>query len=252
MSNKKDSYWFRHDSSAGRGLKLRKIQYLYGHWGKGIYWDVVEILRDSASYSHSADEFDLKMLADLIGCKDSDKFLEWYQDCIKFNLLTEDKKRFFSPALSRVMGVWDSKKENGKKGGRPKKEKTETKPKLNLNETEIKPKLNLNETELKANRNHKIIEHNRIEYNNIDNKIEKILKRFSETDYKQNERIYKTNKDELIKHLERFLEIKKDSDEFRNKQYGNIISWFWNWCNSTSKPKETNNNTAAPWIEGSK
>ena len=119
--------------------------------------------------------------------------------------------------------------------------------------SEIKPKLNRNKTESKANRNHKIIEHNRIEYNNIDNKIEKILKRFSETDYKQNERIYKTNKDELIKHLERFLEIKKDSEEFRNKPYGNIISWFWNWCNSTSKPKETNNNnTAAPWIEGSK
>ena len=72
MSNKKDSYWFRHDSSAGRGLKLRKIQYLYGHWGKGIYWDVVEILRDSARYTHSADELALKILADIIGGKDAD------------------------------------------------------------------------------------------------------------------------------------------------------------------------------------
>ena len=238
MSNKKDSYWFRHDSSAGRGLKLRKIQYLYGHWGKGIYWDVVEILRDSASYSHSAQEFDLRMLADLIGCKDSDKFLEWYQNCVKFNLLAEDKKRFFSPALSRVMGVWDTKKENGKKGGRPKKIKTE-----------IKPKLNLNETELKANQNHKIIEHNSILK---ENKIKEIINIFSQTDYKQNEIIYKTNKDELIKHLQRFLEIKKDSDQFKNKQYGNIISWFWNWCNSTSKPKQTNQNESAPWIAGSK
>ena len=241
MSNKKDSYWFRHDSSAGRGLKLRKIQYLYGHWGKGIYWDVVEILRDSASYTHSAHEFDLKMLADLIGCKDADKFLEWYSNCIKFNLLAEDKNRFYSPALSRVMGVWDTKKENGKKGGRPKKEKTE-----------LKPKLNLNETELKANQKHKITEHNRIEYNNIDNKIEKILKRFSETDYKQNEIIYKTNKDVLTNHLTRFLEIKKDSEQFKNKQYGDIIVWFWNWCNSTSKPKQTNQNESAPWIAGSK
>jgi len=241
MSNKKDSYWFRHDSSAGRGLKLRKIQYLYGHWGKGIYWDVVEILRDSASYTHSADEFDLKMLADLIGCKDADKFLEWYSNCIKFNLLAEDKNRFYSPALSRVMGVWDTKKENGKKGGRPKKEKTE-----------IKPKLNLNETELKANQKHKITEHNRIEYNSIDNKVEKVIERFKETDYKQNERIFKTNKDELTKHLTRFLETKKDSEQFKNKQYGDIIVWFWNWCNSTSKPKEINNNTAAPWIAGSK
>ena len=241
MSNKKDSYWFRHDSSAGRGLKLRKIAFIYGHWGKGIYWDVVEILRDSATYTHSSDEFDLKMLADLIGCKDAEKFLEWYQNCIKFNLLAEDKNRFYSPALSRVMGVWDTKKENGKKGGRPKKIKTE-----------IKPKLNLNETELKANQNHKITEHNRIEYNNIDNKIKKVIERFKETDYKQNEIIYKTNKDVLTKHLTRFLEIKKDSEQFQNKQYGDIIVWFWNWCNSTSKPKQTNQNLAAPWIAGSK
>jgi len=238
MSNKKDSYWFRHDSSAGRGLKLRKIWYVYGHWGKGIYWDVVEILRDSASYSHSADEFDLRMLSGLIGCTDTDKFLEWYKDCIKFELLVEDKNRFFSPALSRVMGVWDTKKENGKKGGRPKKIKTE-----------IKPKLNLNETEIKANRNHKITEHN---ITIKENKIKEILKLFSETNYQQNEIIYKTNKEELVKHLKRFLEIKKDSEEFTNKPYGNVISWFWNWCNSTSKPKQTNNNTAAPWIEGSK
>jgi len=86
----------------------------------------------------------------------------------------------------------------------------------------------------------------------INKKINSVLKRFSETSYQQNEIIYKTNKEELLKHLKRFLEIKKDSEEFRNKPYGNIISWFWNWCNSTSKPKQTNNNTSAPWIEGSK
>jgi len=86
----------------------------------------------------------------------------------------------------------------------------------------------------------------------INKKINSVLKRFSETSYQQNEIIYKTNKEELLKHLKRFLEIKKDSEEFTNKPYGNVISWFWNWCNSTSKPKQTNNNTTAPWIEGSK
>jgi hypothetical protein len=239
MSSKKDSYWFRHDSSAGRGLKLRKIAFLHGHWGKGIYWDVVEILRDAENYSYSSDEFDLRMLADLIGCKDTDKFLEWYKDCIKFELLEEDNNMFFSPALNKVMDVWETKKENGKKGGRPKKIKTE-----------LKPKLNLKETELKANQNHNRTEHN---ITIKENKIKEILKRFAETNYQQNEIIFKTNKNELTNHLKRFLEIKKDSEEFTNKPYGNVISWFWNWCNSTSKPKETNNNnTAAPWIEGSK
>ena len=46
----KDSYWFKHDSTAGRGLKMRKMAHIYSHWGKGIYWDVVEILRDQDCY----------------------------------------------------------------------------------------------------------------------------------------------------------------------------------------------------------
>ena len=44
-------------------------------------------------------------------------------------------------------------KENGKKGGRP---KTETKPKQNLDKTEIKPRLNLDATEPEPNVNVKV------------------------------------------------------------------------------------------------
>ena len=161
----KDSYWFRHDSTAGRGLKMRKIAHIYGHWGKGVYWDVVEMLRDSEKYEYDNSEFDLTMLADLIGCKDQEKFLNWYSDCIKFGLLEEKNGKFYSPALKEVMGVWETKKNNGSKGGRPSK-KTENKPKKNLNETKNKPKH-------KANGNHNIIEQNIIEYNRIEDNINK-------------------------------------------------------------------------------
>ena len=85
--SKKDSFWFRHDCTAGRALKMRKMAFVYGHWGKGIYWDVIEILRDQEKYRYSSDEFDLRMLCDLIGCKDESKFLNWFNDCLKFELL---------------------------------------------------------------------------------------------------------------------------------------------------------------------
>ena len=129
--SKKDSYWFRHDSTAGRALKMRKMSHIYGHWGKGIYWDVCEILRDNENYSFESDESSLQMLSDLIGCKDENKFISWYKDCIKFNLLEEQDNYFFSPALSESMKKWDSAKANGSKGGRPKKNptKSELKPK---------------------------------------------------------------------------------------------------------------------------
>lgn len=190
----KDSYWFRHDSTAGRGLKMRKIAHIYGHWGKGVYWDVVEMLRDTEGYEYSNEEFDLIMLADLIGCKDTEKFINWYNDCIKFGLLEEHDNKFYSPALKSVMGVWETKKINGSKGGRPRKEKTEKKPNKNLNETEKKPKV-------KADENHNIIEQNIIEHNSINNKddsqsidFKKLLQFFNQTFNKKHEVFSDSNK----------------------------------------------------------
>ena len=64
----------------------------------------------------------------------------------------------------------------------------------------------------------------------------------------------KTSKEELTKHLERFLEIKKDADDFKNKPYNNVITWFWNWCNCENKPKEvvSKSSNPAPWLQTKK
>ena len=74
----KDAYWFKHDSTAGRGIKMRKMTHIYGHWGKGIYWDVIEVLRDQKNYRFESDESSLQLLSDLIGCKDQIKFINWF------------------------------------------------------------------------------------------------------------------------------------------------------------------------------
>jgi len=163
--NKKDSYWFRHDSTAGRALKMRKMSHIYGHWGKGIYWDVVEILRDQENYQFENDESSLQMLADLIGCKDESKFLSWYKDSVKFELLKEENTMFFSPALTETMKRWDSSKSNGSKGGRPKK---------NPNETQTKPKRNLTHNPNETITVHNITEHNNINWSKLLNKFNSI------------------------------------------------------------------------------
>lgn len=157
--SKKDSYWFRHDSTAGRALKMRKMAHIYGHWGKGIYWDVCEILRDQENYSFESDESSLQMLADLIGCKDDNKFISWFKDCLKYGLLEDENGYFFSPALTKNMENWETKKSNGSKGGRPTKDKKETEKK-----PKVKPNENLND-----NLNETIREQNiTIDNNNID------------------------------------------------------------------------------------
>ena len=139
----KDSYWFKHDSSAGRATRMRKMAFIYSHWGKGIYWDVIEVLRDQEGYRYSSELFDLRMLCDLIGCKDETKFLNWYADCVKFELFIEENGMFFSEVLCGNMKRWEVSKSNGSKGGRPVAEK----PKRNqANNQTNNLNNNLNET----------------------------------------------------------------------------------------------------------
>ena len=119
---------------------------MFSHWGKGVYWDVVEHLREQEKYTYSSDEFDLKMLCDLIGCKDEEKFLKWFQFCLEVGLFELKGNDFFCPPLTESMKKWDASKSNGKKGGRPPKKE----PKQNPKETQEKPKqnpsINLTET----------------------------------------------------------------------------------------------------------
>lgn len=141
--NKKDAYWFKHDSTSGRGLRLKKIQHLYKHWGKGVYWDVIEVLREQTGYKYECDPLGLQMLGELIGVDDADKFVKWFNDCVQIQLFKKRGKFFYSEALLNNMKNWNSKKTNGSKGGRPKKA-----TKKNRNESEVK-------TETKANQKDK-------------------------------------------------------------------------------------------------
>ncbi len=94
------------------------------------------------------------------------------------------------------------------------------------------------------------VENIEINQSKIEDKVNKIITRFKETNYDQNLRRYKTSKEIVAEHLARFLEMRKDSDEFRNKQYGGVILWFWNWCKETP-PKEAiiKSATRPAWIQ---
>lgn len=143
----KDSYWFKHDSSAGRGLKLRKIQHIYGHEGKGLYWDIIEILREQDNYEYECNESAFDLLCSLVSYSDRVRFNNWFNDCVKYKLFKKTETHFFSEILCKNMEIWETKKSNGNKGGRPK---------ITESETESKPKV-------KPNQNHKIIEDKIIE-----------------------------------------------------------------------------------------
>lgn len=167
-------------------------------------------------------------------------------DEMMVDILFEPIKQQLKRDLQKYENVAERNKTNGAKGGRPKKQITQNNPVgLIGNPNNPKKPDTVTDTDTDTDKE------DDISIINIENKVKKVIKRFKETEYRQNERNFKTSKKELTKHLERFLEIKKDSDEFKNKQYGSVITWFWNWCNSTSKPKEVSvkSSTPAPWLQ---
>jgi hypothetical protein len=87
----------------------------------------------------------------------------------------------------------------------------------------------------------------------LEGKVVKTIERFKETNYEAKERSFKTDKENLLIRLEEFLEEIKFEDEFKNKQYGPIITWFWRWLNY-HKPKEVvkQSSQLPNWIQGSK
>lgn len=129
MSKEKDVFWFRHDSNASRDIKLIKIRAVYDFWGIGVYWCIVEYLRDQPLYRFEYDESNMQFLSQIIGCQDFVKFSNFIKDAIRFNLFCVENGYIFSSSLVERMKKWDSCKTNGSEGGRGNKKPTESQPK---------------------------------------------------------------------------------------------------------------------------
>jgi hypothetical protein len=128
----KDAFWFKHDSNASRDMKLMKIKAIYDFWGIGLYWTVIEFLREQDQYKFQSDKNSLDMVCSLVSCLDNIRFHNWFNDCLRFDLFRIEKDYFFSDSLCKRMTKWEILKANGDKGGRPQKpeSKPDKKPKL--------------------------------------------------------------------------------------------------------------------------
>lgn len=112
----KDAFWFKHDAGASRDIKLLKLRHKLGYWGIGVYWTLIEILREQPDYRYPNDEDSKNLLKSMLGL-DSEKFNEFIKEVLSLNLL-EDKHFFiYSNSLISRMKQWESKKVNGGKGG---------------------------------------------------------------------------------------------------------------------------------------
>ena len=104
MTRKAITPYFTHDSNARNSSKLISVRMKYGAEGYGIYFMIIERLREEEDYSSLADyerlAFDLRV--------ESAKIKSIVEDFALFEF-TEDGKRFYSKSLSRRMEYKDKK-----------------------------------------------------------------------------------------------------------------------------------------------
>jgi len=113
----KDAFWFKHDSNSRTDVKLVKLRRKSGLEGVGLFWCVVEMLRESENY-----ELDLSCSDDIIyDLRTTESVFESLFEC---NLLEKGENTFYSESLKgRMLGmdkVREKRKLAGSKGGKAK------------------------------------------------------------------------------------------------------------------------------------
>ena len=107
---KKDAYYFKHDSNARNDEKLLNVRRNHGMEGYGVYWAIVEKLRESKNYTLTDDydsiAWDLRVEEGLVK-----SIIE------KYGLFVIEDGMIRSPRLCVDMEEWDNKKEARRQAG---------------------------------------------------------------------------------------------------------------------------------------
>lgn len=108
----KDAYYFPHDSNATNDPKILVLMAELGLEGYGIYWTIIEHLRDQPEYSTSL--IVLKALAMRYNTS-HEKYIAVVKSYRLFHL--EDETSFYSQSLLHRMSSWEAKRKAGRKAG---------------------------------------------------------------------------------------------------------------------------------------
>jgi len=107
------AYYFSHDANARHDPNICEMRAEYGMEGYGIYWSIIEMLREQEEY-----KLNLKRTNAIAMQTHSDKVLikNFIGDCIeKFDLFESDGEWFWSKSLLRRMKLKEQRSEKARK-----------------------------------------------------------------------------------------------------------------------------------------
>lgn len=127
----KEAYYFSHDCNAYKDPKILKLRAEHGWAGYGIFWAIIETLREQNDYKWKAS--DKQLLSFCFGNGD-EVINDVLETCLEIELLVVDDDGFIhSESLTNRMKkkdeVVEKRRQAGKKGGST--SKAEAKPKQN-------------------------------------------------------------------------------------------------------------------------
>ena len=114
----KDKFYFQHDSNSHNDLKILSLRNTMGWAGYGLYWAILEILRDQENYKiPSQAQATLKLALSL----DQATLDDFISNCLTIGLLVEKDGFLYSESFLRRMLEIDEKRgrlrEFGRRGG---------------------------------------------------------------------------------------------------------------------------------------
>ena len=204
----KDAYYFSHDSNAKDDPKCMLLIEELQLEGYGIYWLLVEVLREQENY-----KYPLRMVPVL-----ARKFLTTKEKMLaviyKYDLfVVENGEFFYSESLNRRMGLMNDKREQarlaGKKSGEARRNKAlEYKKEINATSTDVQQTFNDSSTDAEQLKESKVKE----------NEIKEIIEYFTD------EQKLKINKNYPNIDLFYYEERIKEYEIKKNKPYINRLS----------------------------
>lgn len=181
----KETYYFSHDSNAITDTKILNMRADYGLEGYGLYWAIIEMMRNEEDYMLQKNKNTYRAIKTLTNT--TIEIEKYINDCIEdYELFKQENEKFYSSSLLKRMLEYERKREikreNGKLGGRPKK-------------SEIKPNGFENETEKNQNK----IKEIKVKENKIKNNIPVSEDKSSPTFAKASKHKYGKYKNVLLK-----------------------------------------------------
>ena len=105
---KKETYYFSHDSNALTDTKILNMRADYGLEGYGLYWAIIEMMRNEEDYQLEFNKNTFRAIKTLTNTTiDIEKYIK---DCIEdYKLFQQQDEKFYSNSLLKRMQIKDKK-----------------------------------------------------------------------------------------------------------------------------------------------